>query len=103
MRCRWQRREWRWNESRQTWLLFHDRASAIERTRTLGARLRTKCEFLQGFQIRLDAESGAFRQHEVAVLEADGNAGHAIAQCALRLHLLEDQEIGNGSGEMHGR
>src|SRR3954453_21372369 len=76
---------------------------AIERARALGARLWAEAVLSEKFEIRLDAEPRSFRQQEIAVLEANGNGRGAIAQCALRLHLLEDEKIRDRCGKMHCR
>src|SRR5450432_566859 len=75
--------------------------SAVKRSGSLGTRLGLEWHILQRVEIGLDAESWAFRQEELAVLEADRHCRGHVAKRSLRLHLLEHQEIRNGRGEMH--
>src|SRR5438445_2148673 len=76
--------------------------SAIERIRAFGARLRLEWHLGKHVEIRLDAETRAFGQQEVTVLEADRNARCAIAKRALAFHLLEDEEIRYRGRQVHG-
>src|SRR5690242_20107560 len=78
-----------------------DALSSIQRAAALGARLRPISVLLQKREIGLDAETGSVGQHECAVLEADRRGARTIAQFALRLHLLEDQEVRHRRGEVH--
>src|SRR5437016_5942553 len=70
-----------------------DSSLAIERARPLGTRLRAECHFLQRVEVRLDTEPRTLRQQKISLLEADRHGRRAIAERALRLHLLENEKI----------
>src|SRR6185369_1671534 len=73
----------------------------VQRVGALRMRLRPERMLAQGVEVRLDAESRPFGKQEAAVLEADRHRRCAVAQRTLRLHLLEDVEVGNRGGEVH--